>query len=238
VGKLTWWDHFLWWLGFSICHQQQERMLHYGSKPLFVCARDTGLFVGLFTTMALLFLFARRFRNLPPSFYLLTLAGFAFFLWDSITSYLGSRESSNLMRLLSGFSCGSGLALPLAFRVGLPALGPGEEGGRSLGLARTSAILIASCVAMTAFLWRSEGLFRLAQAYLFLSLVGSLTMLNFLLLLTFRDRKAKTPDGRGGSLPRPRRLMMGRGLTIVAAVGMAALELSAGHVLHSLALSG
>lgn len=235
---MSWWDSFLWWLGFSICHQQQGRILNYGDRLLFICARDTGLFIGLFTAGAALLMFSRKTRKPPKAVYLLTLAGFVFFLWDSVTSYLGTRESTNILRLLSGFFCGAGLALPLVFGVAVNLFGIGRRERRHRDLGAVWKYLAGSSVALLPYVWRPPALFRLAQVYLFLSVAGTLIFLNLVFLLSFDslNRWALQDSEAGGSVVS--RYGMRFVFLAMAALGMVTLELFAGHLAHHLVSGG
>ncbi|MEJ5185923.1 MAG: DUF2085 domain-containing protein [Candidatus Geothermincolales bacterium] len=235
VIRVDWWDRFLWWLGFSICHQQVERILQFGDNRLFLCARDTGLFVGLFTTAVTLFLAAQRLRHGTRVVNLVAGVCVSFFLWDSLTSYLGLRETTNLLRFLSGFSGGVGLGLLLLSREGLPwSRITGERDGIIAFKSAGPAFAIPGIILLV-YLWRPSWLFRFAQVYLFVSLLGSFTLLNLLLLATFvyRGDSMGRKIGCGGPHGVSRMLAGRFPLLIVVAAGMTAFELAVGHLVHS-----
>lgn len=115
-------------IGALICHQLPQRslFLQYSSVqyPLlqyqaiyyqsFVCARDIGIYFGIF--LGLLFLLAMKQNgrplspepSLPMMFFFLPLA------IDGTTSYLGLQPSSNLARIWTGLFFGIGLLFLLA----------------------------------------------------------------------------------------------------------------------------
>ncbi|WHX99896.1 DUF2085 domain-containing protein [Neobacillus sp. DY30] len=98
--------------GRAICHQFEVRSLTVSGDVLAVCARDTGIYIGIFSTLMYLHFFKRRqpitIPSIKVSFLLL------FFLVplmaDGLGSYTGLFESNNPRRLLTGISFG--LVLP------------------------------------------------------------------------------------------------------------------------------
>jgi uncharacterized membrane protein len=184
---LNWWDRLLWEIGYAICHQLPERTIRFGSNFLFVCARDTGLFVGFFL-VALLILLLPRGREqggLPPHFLkALILLALLFLLWDTVTSYLGWRESNNTIRLISGLLAGSGLALvtiPLHNRLSFHAPRRNRVAREGAQLALISLVL---ALALGLFLWHPPSLFRVGQILTAISVIGTLGLLNHVLCLS------------------------------------------------------
>lgn len=101
--------HFL---GRAICHQLEERSLHASGETLSVCARDTGIYIGIFSSLIYLHLTKRKKSLTIPSvktslFLLLFLVPL---MIDGLGSYLHLFESSNIRRLLTGICFG--LVLP------------------------------------------------------------------------------------------------------------------------------
>ncbi|MDR6999513.1 DUF2085 domain-containing protein [Neobacillus niacini] len=101
--------HFL---GRAICHQLDDRSLHVSGKTLSVCARDTGIYIGIFSSLFYLHFFKRKtpitIPSIKTSLYLLLLL--IPLMVDGLGSYLHLFESSNARRLWTGISFG--LALP------------------------------------------------------------------------------------------------------------------------------
>jgi uncharacterized membrane protein len=98
--------------GGAICHQLDERSLYISGEPLSICARDTGIYIGIFSTLLYLYLFKRKESITIPSiktslFLLLFLVPL---LIDGFGSYMHLFESNNLRRLVTGTSFG--FALP------------------------------------------------------------------------------------------------------------------------------
>lgn len=102
------------WLGFGLCHQLADRSFAAGGVQLPVCARDTGIYIGFVVSLAVIAFLdrGRRRQDMPPAWILgIGVAALALMAWDGLTSYMGLRETTNLLRLASGL--GAGFALPL-----------------------------------------------------------------------------------------------------------------------------
>ena len=124
--------------GALICHQIPDRTLHVGGKLLPVCARDTGIYIGMFIALIYLCLKGRWKCDKPPKL-ALTVILCIFFIpmgLDGITSYLGLRPTTNMIRIISG--CFFGLAIPFFmipianFKVSAPNTHPSLESYKEL----------------------------------------------------------------------------------------------------------
>ncbi len=94
--------------GSLICHQLPSRSLYAGGRQLPVCARDMGIYAGIFTAALFITLFRRLGAQRPPrlsSSILLCLMMFPMIL-DGILSYTGVTESNNTVRVFSGLLFG------------------------------------------------------------------------------------------------------------------------------------
>lgn len=87
----------------KICHQIPERSFYYKSKQFPVCARCTGILLGYFSVS----LFYLGIIKIPIIFIAIIII--PLFI-DSITQYLGLRESNNTLRLITGFLAGFGFS--------------------------------------------------------------------------------------------------------------------------------
>ncbi len=216
------WDRWLWELGYAVCHQRVDRLLFFGNDALFVCSRDTGLFVSFFTLVLSLSAGRREKRaGMPPLFLmLLGAAGVLFMAWDGFTSYMGWRESNNMMRFISGFTGGMGLALPVAALFNREVL-RGDPARKVLGetreFLRSAALLVP---ALLLYVVRPASLFRVGQIWLLVCMLGTFFTLNLLLVCLLR------PQRQEGLLAR----LLISSLLVLA-------ELCVSHVLHLL-LSG
>lgn len=91
----------LWTRQFSICHRLPERSFFYKGKQFPVCARCTGIALGIFT----LPFFA--FQLMSLNFATCLLLQLPVYL-DGTSQALGWRQSNNFLRLLTGCLCGWG----------------------------------------------------------------------------------------------------------------------------------
>lgn len=103
------------WLGFAVCHQLPERSFHYGSQILAICARDTGIYMGLLIGFIFLTVMNRKHeRGFPPWWVLLFgVIGIGIMGLDGVTSYGGFRTTTNEIRLITGALAGTALPLVL-----------------------------------------------------------------------------------------------------------------------------
>jgi uncharacterized membrane protein len=109
------WAEMLWQIGYALCHQLPERSLFIGGYQLPVCARDTGTMLG-FGVILIFYVLAKRWKRAKlPDVTMLVVAGigFALFAFDGLSSYIGFRETSNTIRLISGLGFGLSLGIML-----------------------------------------------------------------------------------------------------------------------------
>ena len=97
---------------FVFCHRRRERTIQIRGHYLPVCARCTGIYIGMFVFFLLQFFieFSYRLEIFFISILLMLPTTF-----DGTTQLLKIRESTNVIRLITGFMCGIGcLMLVLA----------------------------------------------------------------------------------------------------------------------------
>ena len=90
--------------GSLICHQLASRSLYADNVVLPVCARDTGIYAGIFTSAFLLLLLRRFKAQKPPG---IAISVFMCILMlpmvmDGLLSYGGIIETNNIARLFTG----------------------------------------------------------------------------------------------------------------------------------------
>lgn len=114
------------WVGYAVCHRITERSFSIGGRQFPLCARCTGMYLGVALTVLVFGLAGRlRWSELPPLRILLVLAGFIGLMGiDGINSYSHFfpdaphlYEPRNWLRLLTGM--GTGLSMGVII---LPAL--------------------------------------------------------------------------------------------------------------------
>ncbi|PQL93072.1 DUF2085 domain-containing protein [Apibacter adventoris] len=87
---------------FHACHQKPERSFFWKGKQFPLCARCTGIYIA-FVPFSFLFIFFDI--NIWYSILLLLPA-----YLDGSTQLFFKRESNNILRVITGFLCGIGLA--------------------------------------------------------------------------------------------------------------------------------
>jgi len=102
---------FLRFMGHGFCHQIPSRCFESGGLVFSVCARDTGIYLGFFFTLLVMFIIHARVKikpgDLPSWRYLIVLALFVVPLaFDGLSSYLGIRSTTNVIRYLTGLPTG------------------------------------------------------------------------------------------------------------------------------------
>jgi uncharacterized membrane protein len=94
--------------GRAICHQLDARSLHISGEVMVVCARDTGIYIGIFSTLLYLH-FSKRKQNVTiPSIKIsfLLLLFLVPLIIDGLGSYTHIFESNNPRRLITGIAFG------------------------------------------------------------------------------------------------------------------------------------
>ena len=219
----AWWDTFLNWVGYAVCHQMPERTIQFGGRYLFICARDAGLYAGFFLVLAAVVLPWRRRQGGFPSrpWQAGMLLAFLYFAVDAVSSVLGLREGNNVFRFTSGLLMGAAAVLLLSPLINRLAWCAPREKRILASRAQPLLLALVSAAACALFLLHPAYLFRPAQAMLFLCFAGTLCYLNFALVSSLWSVY-------GHALP-PRALAVIMG----AALLLAAAELSLTHWLHT-----
>jgi len=96
-------------IGYSIlrplCHQASERSFHIAGYKMGLCARCSGLFIGL-SVFGIAALIIRPARKIPFYLFVLTLAVFAA---DGIGNLFGLWNTGNILRFATGLVCAFGI---------------------------------------------------------------------------------------------------------------------------------
>jgi uncharacterized membrane protein len=114
-------------IGYAVCHQIDGRSFHLGERPVSLCARCSGMYLGALVGLVFQWILGRRRIGLPPKRVWVVLGFFLLaFAVDGLNSYLTLfigkpplyldapllYPPHNLMRLLTG--TGMGLAMAAA----------------------------------------------------------------------------------------------------------------------------
>jgi uncharacterized membrane protein len=112
-------------VGHGFCHQLPHRSFEAGGLLFAVCARDTGIHLGLALALITALILHVRMRtkpgDMPPAALIVVLALLvAPMAFDGITSYAGWRETTNTIRFITGLLAGVAVGTLLApFLLGL-----------------------------------------------------------------------------------------------------------------------
>ncbi len=189
------------YVGYAVCHRITERSFTIAGRQLPLCARCTGMYLGVTLTFAVLALAGRRrWINLPPPRVLAVLIGFILIMGvDGINSYSHFfpnaphlYEPQNWLRLLTGM--GAGLAMGVII---FPALAqtlwrdqtvrPSVGSYRELaGLVTLALITVALVLTEQPVLLYVLGLASALGVLIILTAIGSI----LLLIITKRDARA------------------------------------------------
>ena len=189
------------YVGYAVCHRITDRSFAIAGRQLPLCARCTGMYLGVILTFAVLGLAGRRrWSMLPPLRVILVLLVLvAFMAIDGINSYSHffpnlphAYEPRNWLRLITGM--GAGLAMGIIL---FPALAqslwrdqeyrPAIENLRELaGLILLSALAIALVLSNRPTILYVLGMASAAGVVLVLTAINGTA----LLILTRRDARA------------------------------------------------
>lgn len=141
-------------LGSLICHQLPSRTLYAGGLPLPVCARDTGIYLGIFASAAFILLSGRRRSDKPPGISITIVMCILMLpmIIDGAGSYLGAYETSNTARLLTGTLFGVPVPFFLIPAANFKLTGRNEHAVLKswVELAGVGAAAVASCLLILA----------------------------------------------------------------------------------------
>ncbi len=218
---------------FAVCHRIPVRSFAIDGRSLPLCARCSGMYLGALAGLVVLALLGRgRAAGFPTRPYLVVFGGFIT-LWavDGLNSYLTLfpglphlYEPTNHLRLLTGTLQGLALAA-----IGLPLVNRAFRGGTVPPSVATPADLLWLLATGAAVAWLVS---RDAPALLYplalvsgLSVVGAVTLLNALFLLTLANSRVRSFLPRGPVV----RLLLSAALALteLAAIGVFRSQLEA-----------
>jgi uncharacterized membrane protein len=95
-------------LGGGLCHQKVERSFSIDSLNMPVCSRCTGIYLGILLSLLALILIERKIKGEFPSLKIVLISVGVFLIMglDVVLSTIGLIQSSNIIRMITGFMSG------------------------------------------------------------------------------------------------------------------------------------
>lgn len=220
------------WLGAAVCHRLTARSFTVAGRQLPLCARCTGIYLGVFLSFAVLLLAGRsRWGELPRTPILLTLLAFIGIMGvDGVNSYTHFfpdfphvYEPRNWLRLVTGM--GAGLAMGLIL---FPALAQTVWAGRQARPAirnfkELAGMVLVGATAVILVLSNQPAIMYVLALASAAGTVLVLMAVNAVLLLTIFRREGRAMTWRDTAVP----LTLCIGLAIVQLSAISLLRLSA-----------
>jgi uncharacterized membrane protein len=197
-------------VGYAICHRIDLRSFHIGDRPMPLCARCTGIYLGaLFGIVAMVLIGRARAGFIPAAPALVVLVGFIGLMGlDGLNSFAGLfpnlpqlYQPQNWLRLVTGTF--NGLAIgALIFPVLNQTLWRDWEPRAVVGSFRDLAVLVAVGVAIVAAVLTENPVVLYPLALLSAAgVVMLLTMLYTTALLILTRRENRVASWRAAALP-------------------------------------
>lgn len=181
-------EQMTFFIGRAICHQLPERSFQMKGHYFPVCARDAGIYLGIFSSLMFITLL-KRYRNITiPNkkhsfillFFLLPL------LFDGFGSYLGVYSTTNFIRTATGVLFG--ITLPFFL---IPLISTHSSEKKAIPIIKnTYEIFIPLLFACTTLYFASLSLesFFIIQLLIIGTLVVWITLFFYLFYRRFRNR--------------------------------------------------
>ncbi len=93
------------WLRY-ICHQRPERCYYVNGKPMPICSRCFGVYLGVILGMFIPFLISNIYLFDVKNMYILFILGLIPMAIDGGTQFFGIRKSNNHLRFITGLLAG------------------------------------------------------------------------------------------------------------------------------------
>jgi uncharacterized membrane protein len=181
-------------IGFAICHRIPARSFLINGMPMPLCARCTGIYLGVMTSFLIAVAAGRtKVSRLPPLRLIVVLIGFVAIMGiDGVNSYLhlfpnvkSVYEPHNILRLITGMYCGVTM-FHLVFPIFNRMVWGNPDSGRSINNLRELAGICVVCAVVIllvlserpVFLW----VFGIISAFgvaMMLTMIGTVIFLSF-----------------------------------------------------------
>lgn len=185
-------------VGYAICHRIAERSFHAHDHQLPLCARCTGIYLGVFVGL-LAFVASGRARaaKLPPVRVLVLMAlPITWYAFDGLNSYLSIFEfyqpvyqPHNTLRLLTGTTFGLGMITTVLPVFNMVAWATLDERPPLATLREAGALYAAVGVVALLVLWQQPAILLAAGVISTLMVVLLFTVIGAVMFLTLAGRE-------------------------------------------------
>lgn len=172
-------EEIVFFLGRAICHQIPERTFNINGHYLPVCARDTGIYIGIFSSLLYLYVSKRNCADMIPNkknSFILLLCSMPLII-DGFGSYLHVYETNNVLRLSTGILFG--MSLPF-FLMPLQHFSVGGNSKRSLVKIRELFIPLFLATLMGVLVYYAVFPFYLFDLFIIMTLLYWVSLIFFL----------------------------------------------------------
>lgn len=208
------------WMGYALCHRITERSFTINGRQLPLCARCTGMYLGVVIIFGLLWLSGRsRWNDFPPNIMLFTLFGFIGIMGiDGINSYSyffpnapHLYQPHNWLRLLTGM--GAGLAMGVMMFPSLVQVLWADQERRSIiqSWREFGGVVVVALTAVVLVLSDQPLLLYLLALASTVGVLLIVTSINTILLLSISRRDGQAQNWQQTLIP----LSIGLSLTII-----------------------
>lgn len=212
------------YVGYTVCHRITDRSFSIAGRQLPLCARCTGMYLGVTLAFVVLALAGRRrWSSLPPLHVFLVLIGFVALMGiDGINSYSHFfpnlphvYEPQNWLRLVTGMGTGLTMGV-IVFPALAQALWRDQQPYPALGSLRELAgLLILAAIVVALVLSNQSTILYVLGLASAAGVILILTALNSIVLLIVLKRDARATNWQQAAVP----LLIG----LVMAVGQVAI---------------
>ena len=182
-------------IGYAICHRIAARSFLINGMPMPLCARCTGIYLGVLSGLMLAFASGRgKATRLPPTRVIIALAAFVAVMgFDGVNSYIhlfpggtGLYEPQNWLRLVTGMYCGIAM-IELVLPVFNNSVWRSPERQRSVnnlrelaGICAVGAVVVLMVLTQDPILLTILGVLSTLGVLIMLSLIGTVLFLSII----------------------------------------------------------
>jgi uncharacterized membrane protein len=214
-------------IGYAVCHQAPDRTFHANGTPLPLCARCTGIYLGIIIGLGGMVVLRRQYAlDVPPTRILLPLVIFILvMLFDGLNSLLVSVPGlpslyppQNWLRLVTGTFYGiaiSTITYPV-FSVSLWHVSRQRNEAVIGNMTELLGFLLIGCVFVVLVLWQNPLLLLPLAILSTLGVVAVLGMIGTIIVLILSHREASARSWHDVAIP----IVMGLAIAFLLIEGL------------------